>query len=154
MSDQKHRVCSARPGQLDQKAREAPKGMLRKEGRLAAKRRKPQQARKVRRERPAIKDREAILTGGLPNPVGLQGAQSAQGVQRPTGPQSNQGPTGSQGPKGDIGAGLHGYNIVRLDVVGDSKSRTITVPCPAVIKFWEADTRLHGTMCLCRAICD
>ena len=128
--------------------------MLRKEGRLAAKRRKPQQARKVRRERPAIKDREAILTGGLPNPVGLQGAQSAQGVQRPTGPQSNQGPTSSQGPKGDIGAGLHGYNIVRLDVVADRNSRTITVPCPAVIKFWEADTQFHGTMCSCRTICD
>ena len=61
MSDQKRRVCSARPDQLGLKAREALKAMLGKEGRLAVKGRKPQQARKVRRGRPAIKGREAIL---------------------------------------------------------------------------------------------
>ena len=61
LSDQKRRVCSARPDQLGQKAREALKAMLGKEGRLAVKGRKPQQARKVRRGRPAIKGREAIL---------------------------------------------------------------------------------------------
>ena len=61
MSDQKRRVCSARPDQLGRKAREALKAMLGKEGRLAVKGRKPQQARKVRRGRPAIKGREAIL---------------------------------------------------------------------------------------------
>ena len=130
--------------------------MLGKEGRLAVKGREPQQARKVRRGRPAITGPEAMLEvrGAQSACRAHRAAQGAQGVQGPTGPQSNQGPTGSQGPKGDIGAGLHDYNIVRLDAVGDSKSRTITVPCPAAIKFWEADTRLHGTMCLCRAICD
>ena len=61
MSDQKRRVCSARPDQLGLKAREALKAMLGKEGRLAVKGRKPQQARKVRRGRPAIKGREALL---------------------------------------------------------------------------------------------
>ena len=58
MSDQKRRVCSARPDQLGLKAREALKAMLGKEGRLAVKGRKPQQARKVRRGRPAIKVRQ------------------------------------------------------------------------------------------------
>ena len=62
MSDQKRRVSSARPGQLGQKAREALKAMLGKEGRLAVKGRKPQQARKGR---PAIKGREAILLCAL-----------------------------------------------------------------------------------------
>ena len=61
MSDQKRRVSSARPGQLGQKAREALKAMLGKEGRLAVKGREPQQARKVRRGRPVIRGREAIL---------------------------------------------------------------------------------------------
>ena len=61
LSDQKRRVSSAHLGQLGQKAREALKAMLGKEGRLAVKGREPQQARKVRRGRPAIKGREAIL---------------------------------------------------------------------------------------------